>query len=87
MSISGSFPGHTLEEVVMMNKDSIQNVTSAEVTEVYVISPSLGPGISEGSAVSEKPSTGFPSLLIYLMISSGVTVVLILLVIAFWKFR
>ena len=71
--------------MVIINKDAIKNVTSAEVKEVHVISPSLQPGIS-GSAVSTSSSTALSSSLVYVIIASGFTVGLILIVIVLWSF-
>ena len=87
--ISGSFSARTLEKVVNMNKDAIENVTSADLQGVDVIIPSLQPGISS-SEVSKRRAGGLPfsqSLLSYALIASCVSVVLILMAIAFWKFR
>ena len=87
--ISGSFSARTLEKVVTMNKDAIENVTSADLQGVDVIIPSLQPGISSSEA-SKRRADGLPfsrSLLSYAMIASCVSVVLILIAIAFWKFR
>ena len=85
MPFSGSVPSRTLQEVVIINKDAIKNVTSAEVKEVHVISPSLQPSIS-GSAVSTRSSTALSSSLVYVIMASGFTVVLILIVIVVWSF-
>ena len=87
--ISGSFSARTLEKLVNMNKDAIENVTSADLQGVDVIIPSLQPGISSSEA-SKGRADGLPfsrSLLSYALIASCVSVVLIFMAIAFWKFR
>jgi len=83
-SVKGSVPSRTLQEVVIINKDAIRNVTSAEVKEVHVISPSLQPGLS-GSAVSTRSSTSLSSSLVYVIIALGFTAVLILFIIVLWS--
>ncbi|XP_073231924.1 uncharacterized protein [Porites lutea] len=87
--VEGSFSARTLEKVVTMNKDAVENVTSADLQGVDVIIPSLQPGISSSEA-SKRRADGLPfsrSLLSYAIIASCVSVVLILIAIAFWKFR
>lgn len=81
----GMVPRRTLQEVVIINKDAIRNVTSAEVKEVYVISPSLQPGLS-GSTVSTRLSTSLSSSIVYVIIALGFTAVLILFIIVLWTF-
>ena len=71
--------------MVIINKEAIKNVTSAEVQDVYVFSPSLQPGLS-GSEASTKPSVGLSSSFVYVIIVLGFTVVLILAVTALWHF-
>lgn len=72
-----------------MNKDAVENVTSADLQGVDVIIPSLQPGLSSSEA-SKRRADGLPfsqSLLSYAIIASCVSVVLILIAVAFWKFR
>ncbi|KAL9975606.1 hypothetical protein ACROYT_G012787 [Oculina patagonica] len=84
-SVKGSVPGRTLEEAVMINKAVIKNVTSAEIKEVYVVSPSLPPGLS-GSAVSTRSSTVLSSSLFYVIVAAGFTILLLVVIIASWSF-
>ena len=81
----GMVPSRTLQKVVTINKDAIRNVTSAEVKEVHVISPSLQPGLS-GSTVSTRSSTFLSSSIVYVIIALGFTAVLILFIIVLWTF-
>ncbi len=69
----------------MINKAVIKNVTSAEIKEVYVVSPSLPPGLS-GSAVSTRSSTVLSSSLFYVIVAAGFTILLLVVIIASWSF-
>lgn len=82
----GMVPSRTLQEVVIINKDAIRNVTSAEVKEVHVISPSLQPGLS-GSTVPTRSSTSLSSSLVYVIIALGFTAILILFIIVLWTIK